>query len=467
MRHTRSRHLRAALCALLAVLVVGLLAGPASASSRHHRNDGNQGGSSGGLSITSAPFGTVPATAPADVGKAVTKYTLANARGMSVSILTYGGIIQSLNVPDRRGNNANVTLGFGDIGGYTSPAYLSSNPYFGAIIGRYGNRIGGGTFTLNGQTYTLDKNNNGNTLHGGFVGFDKLVWNATPIQPSNGTVGLKLTFHSPEGPDQPGSGCITSKTPGCTGFPGTLDVSVTFTLDNNNNLRFDYAATTNKPTVLNLTNHSYWNLAGEGTGTIYDHLLRINANNYTPVDSLLIPTGQIAPVAGTPLDFTQFHTIGERVRDNFPQLVFGKGYDHNFVLNAPSGARAKVARAAHNRHGGNKPGNTGLNLAAQLVDPSSGRALTITTTEPGLQFYSGNFLDGSLYGTSGHQYRQGDGLALETQHFPDSPNKPNFPSTEVDPGKPYSSTTVYNFSTLGGKHNGHGDFRGKRHSRKH
>ena len=473
MRHTRSRHLRAALCALLAVLVAGLLAGPASASSRHHRNGGNQGGSNGGLSVTSAAFGNLPATVPADAGAAVTKYTLTNARGMSVSILDYGGIIQSLNVPDRRGREGNVTLGFADIAGYTSDAYVKSNPYFGAIIGRYGNRIGKGTFQLGGQTYTLDKNNNGNTLHGGFIGFNQLMWDAAPIQPSNGTVGLTLSLTSQEGVGTTGSGCnpaldILTPPPCTTGFPGTVKVTVTFTLDNNNNLRFQYGATTDKPTVLNLTNHSYWNLAGEGTGTIYDHLLKINAANYTPVaDSQLIPTGQIAPVAGTPLDFTQFHTIGERVRDNFPQLVFGKGYDHNFVLNPPSSARAKVARAAHNRHGGNKPGKTGLNLAAQLVDPSSGRALTITTTEPGLQFYSGNFLDGSLYGTSGHQYRQGDGLALETQHFPDSPNQPSFPSTVVNPGTPYSSTTVYNFSTLGGKHNGHSGARGKSHSRKH
>ena len=470
MRHTRSRHLRAALCAMLAVLVAGLLAGPASASSRHHRNDGNQGGSSGGLSITSSSFGNLPATAPADAGAPVTKYTLTNARGMTVSILDYGGIIQSLNVPDRRGNEGNVTLGFANIDGYTNAAYVKSNPYFGAIIGRYGNRIGGAKFTLGTNTYTLDQNNNGNTLHGGFIGFDKLMWQGTPVAPSNGTVGLKLHLLSKEGVGTTGSGCNPAlNTPPitCTGFPGDVDVTVTFTLDNRNNLRFDYAATTTKPTVLNLTNHSYWNLAGEGSGTIYDHLLRLNANNYTPVDSLLIPTGQIAPVAGTPFDFTQFHTIGERIRNNDQQLVFGRGYDHNWVLNPPSGARAKVARAAHNRHGGNKPGNTGLNLAAQLVDPSSGRALTITTTEPGIQFYSGNFLDGTLYGTSGHQYRQGDGLALETQHFPDSPNKPNFPSTTVVPGTPYASSTVYNFSTLGGKHNGHGDFRGKRHSRKH
>ncbi|HEY7621135.1 MAG TPA: aldose epimerase family protein [Solirubrobacteraceae bacterium] len=451
MRHTTPRRVRAALCAVLVVLAAAVLAAPASATTRHH----NHNGGSNGLSITSSSFGNLPANAPADAGAAVTKYTLSNGR-MSVSILDYGGIIQSLTVPDRRGRDANVTLGFGDIDGYTNDAYVTSNPYFGAIIGRYGNRIGGAKFTLNGTTYTLDPNNNGNTLHGGFTGFDNLMWDATEIQPSNGTVGLKLTLTSPEGPGQPGSGCDPTQSPGCTGFPGTVKVSVTFTLDRNNNLQFNYAATTDKPTVLNLTNHSYWNLAGEGTGTIYDHLLRFNASHYTPVDDLLIPTGAIDPTAGTPMDFTQFHAIGERIRENFQQLVFGRGYDHNWVLNPPGSSRAKIRH-----HGGGGP-KARLNLAAQLIDPSSGRELTISTTEPGIQFYSGNFLDGTLYGTSGHQYRQGDGLALETQHFPDSPNKPNFPSTEIDPQHPYSSTTVYNFSTVGGGH-GRSHTRSKKH----
>ncbi len=441
------RHMRAAICALLVVLVAGMVAAPAMAKkTSKHRHGPNH---SNGLSITSSSFGNLPATAPADAGAAVTNYTLTNGRGMSVSILDYGGVIQSLSVPDRRGRETNVTLGFANIDGYTNAAYVKSNPYFGALIGRYGNRIGpvGGQagqppgFVLGGNTYTLDANNGVASLHGGNVGFDKRMWTATEIPPNGNTVGLKLSRHSPAG-----EGCTTPAT--CTGYPGDVDVSVTFTLDKRNNLRFDYAATTTAPTVLNLTNHSYWNLAGEGSGTIYDHLLKLNASKFTPVDVNLIPDGTTPSVVGTPFDFTQFHAIGERIRGNDQQLVFGRGYDHNWVLNQPS-ARAKIR---HHGGGGSKPS---LNLAAQLVDPSSGRELTITTDQPGIQFYSGNFLDGTLYGTSGHQYRQGDGLALETQHFPDSPNKANFPSTEVDPGTPYASTTVYSFSTVGGGHRHH------------
>jgi aldose 1-epimerase len=400
MLHLRSTRLLIVLCALL----IG--AAPAAAKGKP--------GSGKGLSISKSSFGSVD-------GTAVDKYTLSNAHGMSVSILTYGGIIQSLSVPDRRGRSANVTLGFDNIDGYTNAAYVKANPYFGAIIGRYGNRIGGAQFSLNGNTYTLDKNNGPNSLHGGAKGFDKFVWDAQEVPGSN-TVGLQLSRTSAAG-----EGC--SDLTICTGYPGNLHVSVLFTLNNANQLRFDYTATTDASTVVNLTNHSYWNLAGEGTGTIYDHLLKLNASSYTPVDSTLIPTGAIDPVAGTPFDFTTFHAIGERIRNNDQQLVFGRGYDHNFVLNQPSGS--------------------GLNWAAKLFDPSSGRKLTILTTEPGIQFYSGNFLDGTLYGTSGHQYRQGDGLALETQHFPDSPNKSNFPSTRLDPGQTYRSATVYAFSATG------------------
>jgi aldose 1-epimerase len=455
--HTPSRRLRAALCAVLVVLVAAVVAAPATAKTSH--GGPKHHGGNNGLTITHESFGNLPATAPADAGAPVTKYTLTNARGMTVSILDYGGIIQALSVPDRRGHEDNVTLGFANIDGYTNAAYVKSNPYFGAIIGRYGNRIGGAKFTLDGTPYTLDQNNNGNTLHGGFIGFDKVMWEGTEVAPNHGTVGLKLHRLSPEG-----EGCNpTLNTPPitCTGFPGNVDVTVTFTLDNFNQLRFDYAATTDAPTVLNLTNHSYWNLAGEGSGTIYDHALRLNASKYTPVDAGLIPDGTTPSVIGTPFDFTQFHAIGERIRGNDQQLVFGRGYDHNFVLNPPASARAKI------RHhgGGGWSKKTSLNLAAELVDPSSGRELTITTTEPGIQFYSGNFLDGTLYGTSGRQYRQGDGLALETQHFPDSPNKPQFPSTRIDQTHPYSSSTVYAFSTVGHQHRAFARNRG--HSRKH
>lgn len=407
--------------------------GPSSKSHKgpHHGNFHN-----GGLSISSSSFGNLPTGNPRipNGGAAVTRYTLSNARGMTVSILDYGGIIQSLYVPDRRGHEDDVTLGFANIDGYTNAAYITSNPYFGALIGRYGNRIAGGKFSIGGHDYSVDINNNANTLHGGFIGYDKELWDATEIPPNNGTVGLRLTSFPgfpANSPGRAGEGCTPSLSqPGIpntctTGYPGNLTISVTITLNNQNQLRFHYVATTDAPTVVNLTNHSYWNLSGEGSGTIYDHQLRINANNYTPVDSGLIPTGQIAPVAGTPFDFTRFHAIGERIRGNDQQLVFGRGYDHNFVLNNPH------------------PGN----LAAQLFDPASGRLLTILTDQPGLQFYSGNFLDGTLYGTSGRQYRQGDGLALETQHFPDSPNHANFPSTELDPGQTYDSTTVYGFST--------------------
>jgi aldose 1-epimerase len=415
--HMPSRPARASLFAALALIVTALVAAPVGLGGQRHHQRGHHHG--GGVQVTQEPFGEVD-------GQAVDRYTLSNGR-VTAKIITYGGIIQELWAPDRKGRKANVTLGFKDVDGYLSDAYIKSNPYFGAIIGRYGNRIANGRFTLDGTEYALDINNDPNSLHGGFEGFNVKVWKAKIVKN-----GVQLRYYSPAG-----EGCTPSmpSTPPCTGgpatpgYPGNVKTTVTYTLDKKNNLRMDYFATTDKKTVLNLTNHAYWNLAGEGSGDINDHLLKLNADSYTPVDATLIPTGDIDPVAGTPFDFRRFHAIGERIRGNDPQLVIGRGYDHNWVLNPPK--------------------HRGLNLAARLVDPKSGRELSILTKEPGIQFYSGNFLDGTLYGTSGRQYRQGDGLALETQHYPDSPNQANFPSTVVEPGTPYKTSTIYSFSTVG------------------
>jgi len=336
-------------------------------------------------------------------GQAVDRYTLTN-NGIRVRILTYGGILQSIDMPDRHGKLANVALGFDNLA-----AYEAGSPYFGALIGRYGNRIAKGTFTLDGVTYHLPINNDPNSLHGGTVGFDKRVWTATPTS-SGGNVALRLRLVSADG-DQ--------------GYPGTLTATVTYTLTRGHDIRMDYLATTTKPTVVNLTNHNYWNLAGEGTGTIDTTKLRLNASHYTPVDSTLIPTGAIDTVAGTPMDFRKATAIGARNRDSFGQLVIGRGYDHNWVLDRRDNTYRK------------------LEFAARATDPASGRQLTVLTTEPGIQFYAGNFLDATLIGTSGHMYRQGDGFALETQHYPDSPNHANFPSTVLRPGQTYRTTTIY------------------------
>ncbi|HVV10321.1 aldose epimerase family protein [Amycolatopsis sp.] len=346
-------------------------------------------------------------------GTAVYRYTLTNSHGMKVRILSYGGIIQTLEVPDAHGHSANVVLGFPTLADYVaknSPE-AGGGVYFGALIGRYANRIAKGQFTLDGKTYDVPVNNNGNSLHGGLQGFDKKVWTVTEV-PGKGTAGLRLSVTSPDG-DQ--------------GYPGTLKATVTYTLDEQNRLVLGYEATTDKPTVVNLTNHTYWNLAGEASGDIYDQKLQLNADRYSPTDATQIPTGQQAPVAGTPFDFRKPTAIGARIADNDPQLAIGQGYDHNWVLNGGNGKS--------------------LALAAKASDPASGRTLTILTDQPGIQFYSGNFLDGTLYGTSGHAYRQSYGFALETQHFPDSPNQPSFPSTVLRPGQTYRTTTVFALGT--------------------
>jgi aldose 1-epimerase len=350
--------------------------------------------------ISSEPWGEVD-------GEQVMLYTLTNQNGMEVKITNYGGIITSVVVPDRNGEMENVTLGFDNL-----DAYVAGHPYFGNITGRYANRIANGTFSIGDETYTLAINNDPNTLHGGDKGFDKYVWAAEEVS-GEGEAGIKLSRTSPDMEE---------------GYPGNLAVEVTYTLTDNNEIRIDYHATTDKATVVNLTNHAYWNLAGDGSGTADNHMLTLMASHYTPVDATLIPTGEIAEVAGTPMDFTTPHAIGERIRDDFEQLVLGRGYDHNFVLDRPSAD------------------DTSLIVAAVVEEPESGRTLTISTTEPGIQFYSGNFLDATVVGAAGKMYRQGDAFALETQHYPDSPNQPEFPDTVLEPGEEFNSTTIYAFS---------------------
>ncbi len=353
-------------------------------------------------SLNKATYGTLPD------GTAVEQYTMTNANGMTVKFITLGGCITEIDAPDRTGHMANVVLGYHDLAGYNS-----NSTYFGAIIGRYGNRIAKGTFTLDGQTYHLPVNNGVNSLHGGTTGFNLQVWKVTPVTVQNG-VAAKLTYTSPDGQD---------------GYPGTMNVSVTYTLDDSNALTFHYEATTDKPTVVNLTHHDYFNLRGNGSGSALDQLVQINADNYTPTDATQIPTGQIAPVAGTPFDFRTLRAINGRIGDNDQQLIMAHGYDHNWVLNK------------------SKPDE--MSLAAQAYDPMTGRILTVDTTEPGIQFYTSNYIDGSLLGSSDTVYRQGAGYTFETQHYPDSPNQPSFPSTELSPGQTFDSTTVLHFTTDG------------------
>jgi aldose 1-epimerase len=349
--------------------------------------------------ITREPFGTT-----AD-GKTVDLLTLTNATGLEVRAMTYGATIVSLRTPDRDGRLGDIVLGYPTLAGY-----LEKSPYFGAVVGRYGNRIAKGRFTLDGKTYSLARNNGPNHLHGGVKGFDKVVWTADTSR-NDSSASITFTYASPAGEE---------------GYPGTLQARVTYTLTDRNELRVEYSATTDAPTPVNLTQHSYFNLAGAGAGDILGHELMIAADRYTPVDSTLIPTGEIAPVAGTPFDFRTATAIGARIEQNDVQLKRGGGYDHNWVLNR--GAR-----------------DGDLVPAARVIERTTGRTLDIFTTEPGIQFYSGNFLDGTITGKDQRVYRHRYGFCLETQHFPDSPNHQNFPSTILRPGEEYRSTTVFRF----------------------
>ena len=339
-------------------------------------------------------------------GEQVYLYTLTNKNGLEAAISTYGGAVVSLKVPDRDGKLADVVLGYDSLDGY-----VNDKSYFGAIIGRYGNRIGHAEFTLDGKTYKLAKNNGENTLHGGIKGFNKAVWTAKEIPAKDGQV-LELTYLSKDGEE---------------GFPGNLHVRVIYTLNDANELKIDYSATTDKNTVVNLTNHSYFNLSGAGSGDILGDILMIEADKFTPVDSGLIPTAELRDVAGTPFDFRKPTAIGARINEDNEQLKLAGGYDHNFVLRRKPGAP--------------------ISLAARVVDPKRGRVLEVWTDQPGMQFYTGNFLDGSAHGKGGIAYTKRSAFCLETQHFPDSPNKPSFPSTELKPGERYHTTTIYKFST--------------------
>lgn len=343
-------------------------------------------------------------------GKPVAAVVLTNAAGAKARIIAYGATLQELDVPDRQGRSVDVVLGYDDMAGYaTNP------PYFGVTVGRYANRIAKSVFTLDGKTYALAANDGANTLHGGKRGFDKVLWTVSKVS-SGSEASVTLSYVSPDGEE---------------GYPGQLTASVTYALNDKNELTIRYSATTDKPTIVNLTNHAYFNLGGASSGRdILGHRLTLAAARYTPVDAGLIPTGELRPVAGTPFDFRAPRPIGERLHDGAEaQLVLGRGYDHNFALDGGVSPEPK--------------------LAARVEDPMSGRVLEILTTEPGVQFYSGNFLDGRVVGKGGYVYRQSGGLALEPQHFPDSPNQPAFPSTRLDPGQTYRHVSIYRFSTIG------------------
>ncbi|BBJ44066.1 aldose 1-epimerase [Streptomyces antimycoticus] len=388
---------------ITAAAAAGLVASAATTGTAHAKSGGDSAGSGGDSAgeggAVKEHFGTLTD------GTDVDRWTIENGR-IRLRVLSYGGIVQSLEIPDRHGRRANVSLGFDDL-----DSYVANSPYFGALIGRYGNRIARGTFTLDGKKYQLPINDGPNSLHGGDKGFDKHVWSVEAFR-KGADVGLTLRRVSPDGE---------------MGYPGTLTVRVDYTLTAEGDFRIDYEATTDKATVVNLTNHTYYNLAGEGSGSIYNHRLEIHAARYTPVDKTLIPTGELARVAGTPFDFRRAKEIGRDIREAHQQVLYGQGIDHNFVLD-----KGITSRPEH---------------FLTVTEPESGRVMKIATTEPGVQFYTGNFLTGTFAGTSGKVYRQGDAFALETQHFPDSPNQPSFPSTVLRPGQTYRSTTVHSFST--------------------
>jgi aldose 1-epimerase len=366
-------------------------------------------------SITGACVGSLYAEAKSSMkkqsfgktadGQPVDLYTLTNKNGMEATITNWGGIVVSLTAPDRNGKFDDVVLGYDQLDGY-----LTNKAFFGALIGRYGNRIAHGEFKLGGTTYNVPKNDGQNSLHGGNTGFNKRLWTAKDVSGPHGQA-LELTYLSKDGEE---------------GYPGNLNVKVVYTLTDTNELKIDYSATTDKETVLNLTNHSYFNLAGQGNGDILETQLTLVADRFTPVDATLIPTGELRPVKGTPFDFTKPMAIGSRINQDDEQLKFGKGYDHNWVLNSG--------------------GKGGVTLAAEAYEPKSGRVLQILTDQPGIQFYTGNFLDGSITGKGGKVYNHRAAFCLETQHFPDSPNHPSFPTTTLKPGQHYHTVTIFKFS---------------------
>ncbi|MBV9383145.1 MAG: galactose mutarotase [Streptosporangiaceae bacterium] len=443
-RHRRLRTGAGVVAAAALAVVGGLAATEASASSSpattHHHGE---------LNITKKPFGS-PVTDPYGGGPQQTfRYTLTNAEGVKINLLSYGAITQAIWVPDREGHQADVVLGFKTLNEYVTeaspPVIANGGPYFGETIGRYGNRIANGKFHLNGKTYTLPQNNGVNSLHGGLNGFGNHIWHQVGgLIKTGDQVGVTLRLVSPNGDESHPAGSPGCPS-GCTGYPAKITVDVTFTLDNEGRYQIHYKVHNDSKTldtVTNLTNHSYFNLAGEASGPAVNQLIKINADTYTPTDSGLIPLGTLNPVAGTPFDFRHFTRLGDNIdnctTDAFScnQLLTAHGLDHNWVLNAQTPETT---------------GPEGLNLAARALDPSSGRELSVWTDQPGVQFYASNFLNGTLVGISGHTYRQTQAYTFETQHFPNSPNQHNFPSTVLKAGATFNTTTIFAFSS-GGEH---------------